>query len=194
MIRESLVIVLVVLMIWNLYLRTEFPETTVKSSIDNRTYTVKKIYDNPNEAADILARLNNINKKVIEHMKNKYQGTPLEANVNYMSSNYNGDVMQEHTPRTTKNTSYVLGKGEEIRLCLRDKKTGEFFDMNTLIFVSLHELAHLFDFKFGHERVFWDGFKVILENAVELGLYEPVNYKKHKAKYCGMYISDSPYF
>jgi len=194
MLREFLILVLAILLIWNIYMYFEFPETRIKSSVDNKVYTVKKIYDNPSEAADILARLNAINKQVIEHMLKKYEGTALEPNVRFMASNYNGDVMHEHTPRSTINTSYVLGKGDEIRLCLRDKKTGKFFEMNTLIFVNLHELAHLFDFKFGHERVFWDGFRVILQNAVELKLYNPVDYRKHAAKYCGMHITDNPYF
>jgi hypothetical protein len=66
--------------------------------------------------------------------------------------------------------------------------------MNTLIFVDLHELSHLFDFSYGHEKEFWSGFKIILREAVELGLYDPVDYSRHAAKYCGMVINDNPYF
>jgi hypothetical protein len=194
MIEEILLVVLTILIIWNIALYLEFPEATEKSSIDNRRYIVKATYDNPVDAADILAKLNAINKRVIAHMEKKYEGTSLADHVRFMASNYNGDVLSEHTPRTTRNTSYVLGKGEQIKLCLRDKNTGKFFDMNTLIFVDLHELSHLFDFNYGHESKFWEGFKTILGEAVELGIYNPVDYSQHAAKYCGMTITDNPYF
>jgi WLM domain len=194
MLEELLFLVLAILVIWYVAMSLEFPVMMVRSSIDNREYRVKEKYGNSQEAANILAKLNAVNHAVINHMIKKYAKTSLANKVKFMADNYNGDVLQEHTPRTTTNTSYVLGKGEEIKMCLRDKETGKFFDMNTLVFVDLHELSHLFDYDYGHEKQFWEGFKVILGEAVELGLYDPIDYSKHATKYCGMTITDNPYF
>jgi hypothetical protein len=46
----------------------------------------------------------------------------------------------------------------------------------------------------GHTDEFWQNFKFLLENAVELKLYTPVDYKKEPENYCGMDITDNPYY
>lgn len=191
--RICLIIILVILLLWNIRLYFEFPERLTVSVIDGKEYTVKKHYKNHQKASDILAKLNHINNTVIAHMKKKYADSS-EIDVDFLSENYNGDVLSEHIPRTTMNTSYVLNKGDLIKLCLRNRKTGEFHDMNTLIFVNLHELSHLLDREYGHKKSFWRGFQTVLREAVELGLYKPVNYSKNPANYCGMMIHSNPYF
>jgi len=37
-------------------------------------------------------------------------------------------------------------------------------------------------------------FKFILENAVEKGIYKPVDYKNKPKGYCGMTITDNPFY
>jgi len=179
-------IVVIILLIWYHYIS----EVKIKSSIDNVKYTVKSRFSDHEEAADILAHLNSVNKKVIRHL----QETDNGPDVQFLASNYNENVIGENVPWTTRNTSYVLNKGDLIRICLRNKKTGKFHDMNTLIFVSLHELSHLMDKQYGHEKSFWDSFKKILNSATELGLYVPVRYKDHPQSYCGMIIKSNPYY
>jgi hypothetical protein len=171
----------------------EFPERLTVSIIDGKEYAVKKHYKNHQKASDILARLNIVNKTVIAHMKKKYADSS-EVDVDFLVENYNGDALSEHIPKTTINTSYVLNKGDLIKLCLRDKKTGDFHDMNTLIFVNLHELSHLLDREYGHNKSFWRGFQTVLNEAVELGIYRPVDYNKNPAIYCGLQIHSNPFF
>jgi hypothetical protein len=170
----------------------EFPERLTVSSVDGKTYAVKKNFEDHQKASDILARLNKINTAVIKHMETKYANTSREDDVEFLSENYNGDVLSEHIPRSTVNTSYVLNKGDLIKLCLRDPNTGEFHEFNTLVFVNLHELSHLLDREYGHNVGFWKGFKTILQEATEIGVYKPVNYNKHPAKYCGLTITNNP--
>ena len=62
------------------------------------------------------------------------------------------------------------------------------------MFVAIHELAHVASEKIGHSNEFWSNFKFLLVNAKEIGIYDPVDYKKKQVNYCGMQISDSPYF
>ena len=62
------------------------------------------------------------------------------------------------------------------------------------MFVALHELSHIACDEVGHTEKYWQIFKEILEYAVDLGIYEPVDYKKHPVVYCSMEITDNPYF
>ena len=139
--RVYLIIILLILLIWNAHLMCEFPERLTVSTVDGKTYSVKKQFLDHQHASDLLARLNKTNNTIIDHMEKKYAGTAQESDVEFLAENYNGDVLSEHTPRTTVNTSYVLNKGELIKLCLRDPVTKEFHTFQTLLFVNLHELV-----------------------------------------------------
>jgi hypothetical protein len=44
----------------------------------------------------------------------------------------------------------------------------------------------------GHTQEFWANFKRILQDAVQVGIYTPVNYAQRPTPYCGMTITDSP--
>jgi hypothetical protein len=172
----------------------QFPETMVVSSFDQKEYSVKRNYSNKETAANILAKLNSINNTVIQHLEEKYDGTAFESEVQFLSDNYDGDVLEEHMPRTTKNTSYVLNKGDLIKLCLRNPQTKQFHDFDTLLFVNFHELSHLLDRRYGHNESFWTSFKFILTEANQLGLYHPIDYKKTPANYCGITIDGNPFY
>jgi hypothetical protein len=192
--RTYLIVIFLILLIWNCTLSYSGTETLVVSVVDGKTYSVKKRFKDHEEASNILARLNAINEKLIDHMERKYANTSKEDEVEFLSGNYNGDVLSEHTPKTTVNTSYVLNKGDLIKLCLRDPETGEFHDFQTLVFVNLHELAHLLDRNYGHEESFWAGFQVLLKEAEEIGVYKPIDYRLYPVKYCGLIINSSPYY
>jgi predicted metal-dependent hydrolase len=62
------------------------------------------------------------------------------------------------------------------------------------MFVAIHEMAHITTVSIGHNKEFWDNFKFMLENATELGIYDPVDYAKKPQEYCGMKIHDNPYY
>lgn len=152
---------------------------------------VDKSHADYREANIILNRLDEINNRVIIHLKKTYKGQGFD--VDYLDKNYNGGAISENPPGT-KETSYVLNKGDVIKLCIRDAKTGKLHDINTLTFVSLHELSHMMDKKYGHTPIFWDGFRIILGAAVDLGLYIPVDYSIYPTDYCGIQIKSSPLF
>jgi hypothetical protein len=83
-------------------------------------------------------------------------------------------------------------------ICLRDKNDPPaypFVDMNTVMFVVLHEMAHLMTAELSsgkHTPEFWANFRRLLEDASRIGIYTPVNYAKSPVDYCGMKITDSP--
>ncbi len=73
-----------------------------------------------------------------------------------------------------------------IYLCLRDEK-GHFYPVNTLMYVALHEIAHLLNkTDFGHTTAFHKVFDRLLCNAASKGVYDPK--QPHTAWYCGVDI------
>ena len=96
---------------------------------------------------------------------------------------------------TSKYTAYSENKGEKLAFCLNNEKGGnKLIDMNTLMYVALHEISHIASKSIGHTDEFWQNFKFFIEQANTINIYKPVDYKKTPAKYCGMDITDNPYF
>jgi len=60
-----------------------------------------------------------------------------------------------------------------ITICLRDPETQKFYDMNTLMYVALHELAHVISISHGHNDEFKDNFYDLLSRASKAGIYDP---------------------
>jgi len=89
-------------------------------------------------------------------------------------------------------TSYSLNKGEKIALCIRNKDTDEFIDRNTVMFVAIHELAHVMTKTIGHESDFWENMSILLCEANSLNLYDYNNYKNNEEAYCGTKITNTP--
>ena len=60
------------------------------------------------------------------------------------------------TEEGSKYTSYALNKRHaKIALCIRDKQNPNvFIDENTVIFVAIHELAHIMTESVGHKKNF----------------------------------------
>lgn len=68
------------------------------------------------------------------------------------------------------NTSYTINKSK-IYICTESK--GRLYDDNMLIYVILHELAHVLCLEIGHSAQFQIIFKSLLLRAEFYGLYNP---------------------
>ena len=62
-----------------------------------------------------------------------------------------------------------------------------------MIFVLLHELAHLMSKKYGHGKEFQDNFSYLTRKAVEQGIYKYQNFKENSSSYCGTVITNDAY-
>lgn len=78
------------------------------------------------------------------------------------------DVMQEITLYKGKK-SFTVNK-EKVYLCLTDNK-GEYYQLNMLIFVTLHEIAHVLCDEVGHTTKFHRIFDALLKEAEKNGIY-----------------------
>ena len=71
-----------------------------------------------------------------------------------------------------------------ITLCLADPNNKKEYDMNTMMYVSLHELAHVITKSQGHTSEFKDNFSKLLRFGNKLGFYDPS--KPMPTNYCGI--------
>lgn len=203
---------LICLLIAVLFLIYYYTPQRVRVNVDNRAWSVVGSYDNSGEAALMLSRLHARMLKFLKFLKVKYhvdetddiiagEGTlhnvgseDVQRIVNSLLDNYNPDAFYENDPRYSGDTSYTLNKGDSMYICLR-KRTNpiEFEDEETVFFVMLHECAHIGNYNgWGHDDRFWTVFKFLLHEAVEAGIYKPIDYAAHPRTYCGLDIYFQP--
>ena len=161
------------------------------SDVDGNTYCVRD-REMIEPAADKLARTVTKCKNLISYMRKHHPNNDVTKR---LVNGFNPKKVMETLP-TSEHTAYSENKGEKIAFCLNSGKnnSNKLIDENTLTFVALHELAHIGTLEVGHTPTYWQNFKFILENAVEADIYIPVDYKKKPVGYCGMTITDNPYY
>ena len=156
------------------------------SRITNESFYVRKLEDSQ-EAVDILSkicqRLEILTKSLQDNKSPECQRLLKRFDCSSLSETVPG----------SKYTSYSVNKGEQLAICIRNKETNAFLDMNTITFVALHELAHVMTEEVGHTKTFWKNMKFLLEQGEKVNIYKPVDYSKSPVKYCGMTIDSSPY-
>jgi hypothetical protein len=162
----------------------------VISTVDGNKYCVRN-RQNIKKAANLLATVTNKCKELVKYVGEKY---PDDPDVERLVKNFNPQKISETLPNSEL-TAYSENKGEKIAFCLsKTKESTTLIDVNTLTFVAIHELSHVMTKSVGHKQDFWQNFKFLLENAKAANIYLPVDYKKKPENYCGMTITDSPYY
>lgn len=162
----------------------------ILSDVDGNTYCVRDRHK-LQLAADMLATTANQCKALVAYCVKKY---PDDEAVQRLAQRFNPNRFMETLP-TSVHTAYSENKGETVAFCLNKyKNSNKMIDQHTLMYVAIHELAHIMTLEEGHPRIFWVHFKFLLENAKDAGIHTPVDYKKRPQPYCGMTITDNPYF
>jgi predicted metal-dependent hydrolase len=181
-----IILVLTIIFFYCLYLYDYYSKIdTVISTFDNKTYEVQKKHDSE-DAANLIAKIREKVMILVEHLKSAY---PSDQRTDRIIKNFRPDKIKEGMQKPGV-TSYSINKGEQIVLCLRTNN--KLMDINTMMFVILHELAHIATISVGHTDEFWENFKWILEEAINIGIYTKQDFKKEPIEYCGMDITSSP--
>ena len=170
---------------------SNYPLVTIKSTVDNRNYTVRDMPDKQ-RACDLMASVRKKIEKLYNSMKEKF---PDKPQVKQWLNNFqpNPDRFAESTP-DAEHTSYSVNKGEKIHLCLRQREgpNETLVDENVMVFVALHEMAHVITPSLGHDPEFWNNFGWLLKQAEALGIYKYQDFKAQPVSYCGLHITDAP--
>jgi hypothetical protein len=186
------IIIFIIVISYRIYCTADiFQLKCIVSTVDGEKYCVRE-REKLNLAADKLAHVTENLTQVVNYCSEKY---PNEERVIRLKKGYNPKKVVETLP-TSEYTAYSENKGEKLAFCLNTKKGDDnnLIDLNTLTYVGLHELAHIMSKSIGHTPEFWKNFRFLLVQAKSIGVYEPIDYKKSPKKYCGMTITDNPYF
>lgn len=180
-----------VMILFILYMYVENKNSDVHyeiASFDNKSYLVRNL-DDKKDAANLLAKIRKNMEELCKFLKDTH---PNDDRIVRLIKKFNPNRISE-TEKGSKYTSYSVNKGEKIVLCLRARdNTEKLIDENTLMFVSLHELAHIMTKSVGHKKEFWKNFKFLLKNAINLKMYAHEDYNNNPKKYCGITITDTP--
>ena len=162
----------------------------VVSGYDQQKYVVRNLPDKEH-AAHLLSLIKTQLIKLVEHLTRTY---PKDPRVKRLQENFDPDRISEASPTGTY-TSYSVNKGEKIVFCLRQRDQHEnLLDLNTMIFVAIHEIAHIMTESVGHTPEFWENMKFVLNVAMsnDLQIYQYHPYHERPQSYCGTVISDTP--
>lgn len=155
-------------------------------------YTNKHVPADPAKSGriDIIA-----GSELFNPSANILQREYLQDRIAQLTERYSSGRMYELSPHNIQgDTAYTEDK-RTLVLCLRSKEPGTpLHDINTMMFVVLHELSHMMNDSWGHGHDFWVLFKFMLKSAEEAGVYKPENYRVNPRYYCGMKLSYNPYF
>tara|TARA_B100000131_G_C17807721_1_gene488361 strand:- start:88 stop:609 length:522 start_codon:yes stop_codon:yes gene_type:complete len=160
------------------------------SSLNGKKYGIQEMLPNANESVNLLAKLDIFIDKLMNHLNNKYTDN---ERVNRLTHRLI-DTKIEESPDKPGTSSYTINKGELMALCIRKKdENRDFHDYQTLLFVVIHELAHVASLTKGHNAEFLKNFKWLLAEAEESGLYYPEDYSSNPITYCGVKVTNNPH-
>lgn len=171
--------------------------TFIKSDIDNEYYMVRDLPDKY-QACNTIAIMKQKVNILIDHLYEKKDTDYKEfaENIYRLKQRVYDITISENNGRG-KETSYSVNKGDELVLCLRSKSQwNKFHDNNLIFYVVLHELSHIASPTYepeynNHGPVFKKIFAFIVTIAINIGIYEKINFNEKSEEYCGIYITDS---
>lgn len=170
-----------------------YPTVSVRSSVDGEYYLVRDLPDRQ-RAADLLAQIRQKVKAFYNYLLATY---PDKPQVVQLKKNFKPDASRilEATP-DAEHTSYSVNKGESVHLCLRQRNGNDesLVQQNVMMFVALHEMAHMVTPTIGHGPDFWNNFGWLLKKAEEKGFYKYQDFSAQPVPYCGVKITDSPIY
>jgi hypothetical protein len=187
-------VILIIATILYIYLERRSLEVTYVKSKTGDTFLVRKGPDQA-KAAELLSRICNNITILINHLiknKHKYSNHYKEGIVR-LKHNFNREKVYENSNHQKKSTSYSINKGSKIIFCIRQKEINELLDINTMMFVAIHECSHLMSESIGHNKEFWDNMVFLLKEGEKCKIYNYINYNKSPQEYCGMIINDTPW-
>jgi hypothetical protein len=141
--------------------------------------------------ADMFGQLNERMHAITAYLSNKEQYhayiTKLAKRLDYVSISENINDLSY--------TSYSVNKGEKLVFCVRSREEiplrERLYDINLLMYVTLHEMAHIACPEYGHTELFKQIFHYLTINAIQMGLYTSIDFRSIPTEYCGMMITDS---
>lgn len=157
--------------------------TRVRSNVTGKEYEVKRGPD-AQQMADRLATLEQRLHRLLQGGQSVAPGDPRLATI---LKRWDGTLSEVEA---ADEVAFSVDK-TSIHVCLRNAQ-GAIEDLNTSMFVLIHELAHVATADYGHSEEFWTNMRFLLELAERLGVYVYENYDASATTFCGHPLGASP--
>jgi hypothetical protein len=159
------------------------------SDITKKKYGIQETLPKTNEAVNMIAQMDQFIDKFVAYLDAK---NPNDRRVKRLVNRTN-NIKIEESPFEPDTSSYTLNKGDLMAFCVRSKENpNDIHDYQTMLFVAIHELAHVASVSRGHGAEFVSTFRWLLQQASESGMYSPVDYSKAPITYCGVRVTNNP--
>lgn len=153
-----------------------------RASVDGRSYLVLQKPD-ASSAANLLAMVRGDLDSLVQHVSG---ADPDDPDFQRLRDKFNPDAISEGSPGSGY-TSYTVDKGARVVLCIR-QSDGQFVPKNVIMYVAVHELAHIMTNSIGHTPDFWANNARLLKAAKSMGIYHDQNFAESPQPYCGIHI------
>ena len=187
-------VILICITIFYIYLENKAVDVTYVNK-GGREYLVRNLDDKERAAkllSDIRTRLTTLINHIYKESKSGKYPEETKKGIKRLKKNFKPNNVVESSPGN-KYTSYSINKGEKIVFCLRSKDGKvTLVDLNTMMFVAIHEMGHLMSKSVGHTKEFWDNMKFLLKCAIEIDVYTKQDFNSTPKEYCGTMITDTP--
>jgi predicted metal-dependent hydrolase len=165
----------------------------VRSQLDNRKYLVRDEKDKQ-RAANMLSKLwINMNKLKNHLIENKNKFPDYDQYIDQLERHMRHSKISESDGNTVY-TSYTVNKGEEIVFCIRSRslrRPNTIHNENLLMYVAIHELAHVACPERGHTPLFKKIFGFFIQESISIEIYTYEDYGRKPVEYCGMEVTDN---
>lgn len=192
--KETTIICILMIIIIIYYFNNNKDIAYTRSSLNKEFYLVRNLPDKK-RAANLIARVvKDLKKLVIRCYKDLKKGLSSDKKMKlYIMRMYDrfDNINFRETSGYSPYTSYTVNKGDEMVLCIRSKKTGIIHNYNIIMYVAIHELAHVGCTEYGHTKLFFQINRYLLRKGIKIGIYKYVNYASNPKKYCGMNVGNN---
>lgn len=149
------------------------------------------------DSADTLGEINLRVERLISHLTIRYGNDPHMGHcITHLRKRYHHGVLSE-AAIDQRYTTFTVDK-RDMHVCLRTRDShARLYDINVLMYVVLHELAHMCNYTtsgepiHGHGREFIRIFKMLVNESIAIGVYTKMDFDNSPVEYCGMYINSS---
>jgi len=190
--KESFIIIFITIIIYLYFNYKKFENFALTPSKSGKKYLVAN-NEYKNEVADLLSIIELKMYKLRDYLYENRKTKKYVKNIKYI------ELLKKHlNKKRTKIfenvndpdlTSYSVNKGEELVLCVRNKGSKKLQNINTMMYVVIHEMAHMGCPEIGHTPLFNKIFKFFLQTAIKLKIYKKEEYFTTRPNYCGMILS-----
>jgi len=170
-------------------------EVSFQESFTGEQYLVRNLEDK-DKAADMLSEIKTKLKKLVDYVdkhcdNSNSERTKFISPYNKTIKNKFNFILFRESTDSSKFTSYSINKGEEIVFCLRSIPDNKLHNINELMYVAIHEIAHVGCPEIGHTPLFKKINLDLLKYAIECDVYKYKNYNSMPEQYCGIQLANN---